>query len=490
MYFKILSSKQYSDIKYIFINYNNVRPAGERLKTFGGFASGHNAIQQMFEKINKVFQTRATQQWYQLKPLDALDIATIIAENVVAGGTRRSAEIVFCDPDETDVLNAKSNLYMNVNGEWISNRDLIHRSLSNNTVFYQERPDKETIHKQFETMRYSGEPAIANFAAMQKRRADVQGGNPCFEIMLRDRGVCNLTEVNMMGFVNEDGTYDIDGLLRAQYLSSRIGYRMATIELELHNWNLVNEKDRLTGCSITGVMDFVNATKISDKDFESLLDNLKEVAHSGAYNLADFLKLNRPLLTTAIKPSGTISQLAGVSSGVHFSHSPYYIRRVRVSANDPLAKAMVSVGFPWDPENGETVEKHKTKVFSFPSKAPEGRTKYDVGAIEQLELYKTMMKHYVDHNASNTIHVRESEWGLVEDWVYENWDDLVGVTFLSLDDNFYQLAPYESITKEEYEKLMSEQPRFSVNILSKFEDFSKEFELLDADCDTGVCPIK
>lgn len=490
MYFKILSSKQYSDIKYIFINYNNVRPAGERLKTFGGFASGHNAIQQMFEKINKVFQTRATQQWYQLKPLDALDIATIIAENVVAGGTRRSAEIVFCDPDETDVLNAKSNLYMNVNGEWISNRDLIHRSLSNNTVFYQERPDKETIHKQFETMRYSGEPAIANFAAMQKRRADVQGGNPCFEIMLRDRGVCNLTEVNMMGFVNEDGTYDVDGLLRAQYLSSRIGYRMATIELELHNWNLVNEKDRLTGCSITGVMDFVNATKISDKDFESLLDNLKEVAHSGAYNLADFLKLNRPLLTTAIKPSGTISQLAGVSSGVHFSHSPYYIRRVRVSANDPLAKAMVSVGFPWDPENGETVEKHKTKVFSFPSKAPEGRTKYDVGAIEQLELYKTMMKHYVDHNASNTIHVREHEWDLVEDWVYNNWDDLVGVTFLSLDDNFYQLAPYESITKEEYENLMSEQPRFSVNILSKFEDFSKEFELLDADCDTGVCPIK
>ena len=177
-YFDIISSRQYEDIKYIFINYNNVRPAGERLKTFGGFASGHTAIQQMFDKINKIFQKHKGSQWYQIKPIDALDIATTIAENVVAGGTRRSAEIVFCDPDETEVLEAKANLYVNVDGQWQANKDIIHRSLSNNTVFYQERPEREVLHKQFETMRYSGEPAIANFAAMQKRRHDVQGGNP------------------------------------------------------------------------------------------------------------------------------------------------------------------------------------------------------------------------------------------------------------------------------------------------------------------------
>jgi len=308
--------------------------------------------------------------------------------------------------------------------------------------------------------------------------------------MLRDRGVCNLTEVNMMGFVNEDGTFDYDGLLRAQEISAHIGYRMATIELELHEWNKVNEADRLTGCSLTGVMDFVNATGISTDEFKTLLSTLRDVAHNSAYGLADFLKMNRPLLTTAIKPSGTISQLAGVSSGVHYSHSPYYIRRVRVSANDPLAQSMVASGFKWEPEVGESIEKHKTKVFSFPVKAPLGKTKYDVGAIEQLELYKTIMANYVDHNASNTIHVRPNEWQLVEDWVYDNWDDLVGVTFLSLDDNFYQLAPYEKITKEEYDAMIDVQPRFSLNTLSKFENLTEEFDILDAECTSGACPIK
>lgn len=310
-----------------------------------------------------------------------------------------------------------------------------------------------------------------------------------FEILLRDRGVCNLSEVNMMGFVLEDGSYDYEGLIRAQELSARIGYRMATIELELHEWNLVNEADRLTGCSLTGVMDFKNATNMGDDEFADLLRDLRETAHESAYELADSLGMNRPLLVTAVKPSGTISQVAGVSSGVHFSHSPYYVRRVRVSANDPLANAMVAAGFPWDPEVGSTIEEHKTKVFSFPMKAPEGKTKYDVSAVEQLNLYKLIMENYVDHNASNTIHVRDNEWSLVEEWVYENWNDLVGVTFLSLDDNFYQLAPYEAITNEQYNQMVAAQPRFSANILSRFEDFSQEFEL-DADCDTGACPVR
>ena len=292
-----------------------------------------------------------------------------------------------------------------------------------------------------------------------------------------------------MGFVDEDGVVDYDGLYTAQMMSARIGYRMATIELELHEWNMVNEEDRLTGCSLTGVMDFKNATGMDNKEFGELLASLKDMAHESAYELADFLKMNRPLLTTAVKPSGTISQVAGVSSGVHFSHSPYYVRRVRVSANDPLAKAMVAANFPWDPEVGQTLEDHKTKVFSFPVKAPEGKTKYDVGAVEQLELYKLIMQNYVDHNASNTIHVRDEEWDDVKEWVFDNWDDLVGVTFLSLDDNFYQLAPYEAITQEQYEEMKAKQPRFSPTLLSRFEDFTQEFELED-DCDTGVCPVR
>ncbi len=308
--------------------------------------------------------------------------------------------------------------------------------------------------------------------------------------MLRDRGVCNLTEVNLMAFVKEDGSYDKKAMLEAQKYSARIGYRMASIELELHEWDLINQEDRLTGCSITGVMDFRNATGMSDEEFEKLLRELRKAARDNAFELADDLLLNRPKLVTTVKPSGTISQLPTVSSGVHFSHSPYYLRRVRVSSKDPIALALEDAGFPWEPEVGQSKEDHKTKVFEFPVKAPSGRTKYDVSAIEQLELYKMIMKNYVDHNASNTIHVRNEEWKDVEQWVYDNWDDIVGVTFLSLDDSFYQLMPYESITKEKYEELLAAQPKFTPSSLKRFETFEEEFDVLDPDCESGVCPIR
>ena len=294
----------------------------------------------------------------------------------------------------------------------------------------------------------------------------------------------------MMGFVNTDGTFDKEGMLKAQEASSKIGYRMATIELELHEWNLVNVEDRLIGCSLTGVMDFVNATGISNDELAELLSELRNISHKTANELADKLKLNRPKLYTCVKPSGTISQLPTVSSGVHFSHSPYYMRRVRVNAQDPLAIAMAESGFKWYPEVGQTTESHTTKVFEFPVKSPEGRTKYDVSAIEQLELYKLIMENYTDHNASNTIHVRSDEWGDVEDWVYKNWDCLVGVTFLSLDDSFYQLMPYEDITKDKYEKLLEQTPKFNPEILSQYENFEEEFDILDEDCDSGACPIR
>ncbi len=493
-YFEIISNKQYNMIDYIFINYNNVRPAGERLKTFGGYASGHENIKLMFEKISKLITGKQRQNslvWQKLETIDCLDIATIIAENVVSGGVRRSAEIVFCDHDDEAVLKAKSNLYFqDEKGNWKTDNTILHRQLSNNTVIHKVKPTREQLHRQFELLKVSGEPSFANFEEMKRRRDDVQGGNPCFEIMLRDRGVCNLTEVNMMGFVNEDGSYDKKALLEAQKYSARIGYRMATIELEIHRWNLVNEEDRLTGCSLTGVMDFRNATGISDEDFKLLLQELREAARSNAFALADMLNFNRPKLVTTVKPSGTISQLPTVSSGVHFSHSPYYIRRVRVNASDPLALAMMDAGFPWHPEVGQTEAEHKSKVFEFPIKAPVGKTKYDVSAIEQLELYKMIMTNYVDHNASNTIHVRPHEWEEVEQWVYDNWDCIVGITFLSLDDSFYSLLPYEAIEKEEYDKLLAKQPKFNPYLLRKYENFEQEFEIFDADCEKGVCPVR
>ena len=293
----------------------------------------------------------------------------------------------------------------------------------------------------------------------------------------------------MFAFVNSDGTYDKEAMINAQRLSAKMGYRMATIELELHTWDLVNKEDRLTGCSLTGVMDFVNATKMSNEELGELLTELRDIAIEEANKLADFLGMNRPKLVTCNKPSGTISQLPVVSSGVHFSHSPYYIRRVRVSSNDPLAKVMCESGFKWSPEVGQTEDNHSIKVFEFPVKAPEGKTKYDVSAIEQLELYKLIMKTYVQHNASNTIHVRPREWDEVEQWVWDNWDDIVGVTFLSLDDSFYQLLPYEAISKEQYNDIISKIPKINLSLLKKYETF-EEFELMESDCTSNGCPVR
>ena len=294
----------------------------------------------------------------------------------------------------------------------------------------------------------------------------------------------------MYGFVNEDGSFDYDGLIKAQKYSALMGYRVATIELELHEWDMSNADDRLIGVSLTGMMDFMNATKMSMDDMRKLLEHLRVVAHDSANHLADFLNLRRPTLHTAIKPSGTISQLPTVSSGVHYSHSEYYIRRVRVNALDPIAKALVADGFNWYPENGQSIENHTTKVFEFPVKAPQGKTKYDVSAIEQLELYKMIMESYVDHNASNTIHVRDNEWDEVKKWTKDNWDSIVGVTFLSLDDSFYELLPYESITKDQYEDMLSKTPAFHPDTINQFEKFDEEFDILDSECESGVCPIR
>ena len=310
------------------------------------------------------------------------------------------------------------------------------------------------------------------------------------EIILRDRGVCNLTEVNMAKYVNDNGEVNFDGLYEAQKLSALIGYRMATIELEIHEWNLVNQEDRLVGCSLTGMTDFMHKAHMTYSDMKPILNELRDIAKNTVNNLADSLGMNRPKLVTTIKPSGTISQLPTVSSGLHFNHSQYFIRRVRVSAQDPLAIALDEMGYSWSPEVGQTVDNHDTKVFEFPIKAPKGKYKGDVGAIEQLEWYKLLMNEYVDHNASITVHVKDEEWDDVTTWLYDNWDDVLGISFLPYDGGVYKLAPYESITESEYHEMLKEIPEFDNEVLSKHERFGEEFDVLDSDCDSGLCPVR
>ncbi|HHT20356.1 MAG TPA: ribonucleoside-triphosphate reductase, adenosylcobalamin-dependent [Tissierellia bacterium] len=489
----LISLNDFRDIKTIIINYDHVRPMGEKLKTFGGTASGHSSLKNMFMKIDKVIKKAGYVQekrWIKLRPIDCLDVANVIGENVVVGGVRRTAEIVLMDQNDRESIEAKSNLYKQIDGQWIVDKDLLHRQMSNNSIFYTSKPTREQLKWQIEQMRYSGEPGWVNAEAGEKRRANFQGVNPCAEILLDSKGLCNLTTINVAAFINEDGSLDEQGLLYAQRLSARAGFRMTQVELELAHWNQVHDRDNLIGTSLTGWQDMVNATAMSYDEQAKLLRKLRQVANNEAESYALEIGDNTPLLVTTVKPEGTLSQLPTVSSGIHYSHSPYYIRRVRINAADPLVKVCEELGYPVYPEVGQDPETCTTKVLEFPVKAPEGKTKYDVTAIEQLENYKLFMDNYVDHNASITVHVRDHEWEGVEEWVWQNWDDIVAISFLSLDDSFYEMLPYEAIDEAEYERRAAEMKPFRPSLIAKYEVVETQYDIGDGSCDNGVCPVR
>lgn len=492
-YFNILTSNEYKRIKTMIVEYDSIRPRGERLKVFGGTASGYESMMVMLEKINKVITAagvRSGELRTQLQPIDLLDIANIIGENVVSGGVRRTSEIGLIDQDDETCIKAKSNLYKQINGRWEMDKSISHRQMSNNSIFYRRKPTREQLHWHLQQMRYSGEPGWINEEAGAKRRPNFKGCNPCGEILLDSHGLCNLTTLNVKAFVDENGKIDEEGLLAAQRLSARAGYRMTCRELEIHSWNQVQQRDRLVGCSMTGWQDMVNAAKLSREEQIELLKKLRSAAREAADEIAEALDMPKPLLVTTIKPEGTQSLLPTVSSGVHYSHSPYYIRRIRITATDPLCKVCEELGYPVLPEVGQDPLNPKTKVVEFPVKAPEGRVKADVSAIEQLENYKMFMEYYVDHNCSITVHVRDNEWAQVEEWVWNNWDAVVALSFLSYDDSFYDLMPYEEINKEEYERRRAAMRPFNPSLISKYEREESELDIGSSDCANGICPVR
>ncbi len=492
-YFELITNREYEGITTLVVNYDSIRPKGERLKTFGGTASGSGSMMTMLDKIHKVIAGAGARDGAvrtHLRPIDLLDIANIIGENVVSGGVRRTSEIGLVDADDETCIQAKSNLYRQVNGHWEIDKSIAHRQMSNNSIFYRKKPTREKLHWHIQQMRYSGEPGWINEEAGLKRRPNFCGCNPCGEILLDSNGLCNLTTVNVMAFVQEDGTLDRAGLLEAQRLSARAGYRMTCRELEMYRWDRVQKRDRLLGCSLTGWQDMVNATRLDRAGQAELLDELRAQARKAADEMADQLGGNRPLLVTTLKPEGTLSLLPTVSSGVHYSHSPYYIRRVRITATDPLCRVCEELGYPVLPEVGQDPKDPTTKVLEFPVKAPAGRVKGDVTAIEQLENYKMLMEHYVDHNCSITVHVRENEWEDVEQWVWDHWDDVVALSFLSYDDSFYELLPYEEIDRAEYERRKAEMPPFNPALLCRYEHEEAELDIGASDCVNGVCPIR
>lgn len=485
-YFQVITTEKYNNITKLVIDYSYVRPEGERLKRFGGRASGHKSIQRMFEKINRVINRRED---LKLKTIDILDIATIISENVVSGGVRRSAMMVICDEEDEEVIQAKRNIYKVVDGNWVEDHEISHRIMSNNSILYKHRPSLERIREIINSIKINGEPGFINAEEAMRRKPTFSGCNPCGEILLQSKQCCNLTTNNMNAFV-KDGKLDKQSLINVLKLSTRVAIRMTLVEVELPEWNRVMQEDRIIGVSLTGMMDMMNQTNMSYDELASLLDELRSAVHEEGNRYSKELGIVPPQLMTTIKPEGSLSTLPCVSSGIHFAHSNYYIRRIRISASDPLYKLIAQQGsYRIYNENGQTDEDCTIKVIEFPIKAPEGRTKYDVGAIEQLELYKLSMLHWSDHNTSITVHVRDNEWDEVAQWVYDNFNYVVGITFLPLLEETYPLLPYECTTKEDYEERMKLVKPIDYDLLAQMDDIG-ESEILDKECESGACPIR
>lgn len=479
---------------HIMLDYTEIRVKGATLSKFGGTASGYESIMDMFTKIHEVIQHgkySSLPVHGKLRPIHCLDICNLIGQNVVVGGVRRTAEIAIIDPHDEECVHAKDNIQPGME----------HRYMSNNSIFQEEKPSREKIHELFNSIRNSGEPGIINVAEAKRRRSDFAGLNPCAEILLPPNAVCNLTTVNMVAFADEQGNVDWDGLEEAFVLSARAGYRMTCVDLELEGWNVAHHRDRLTGCSMTGWQDFI--AKMSNNTFvraggkAGILKWLRNVIHEAGEDIASELKTPVPLLMTALKPEGSLSLVAnGVSPGVHWQHSPYFIRRIRVNAHDPLALTAKELGWQIHPEVGQDMETATTLVIDFPVHSPSEVTKADIPAVEQLKEYILFQKFYTDMNTSNTITVKPDEWEEVEDFVYNHWDDMLGVTFLELNSTYYPLMPYEECTKEEYEELKSKMKPFDPDLLNAMElssrNMGKEFEILDdrAECSQGVCPIR
>jgi len=473
---------------------SRVREAGAPLKTFGGRASGPGPLEDLFKFSIQTFKTAAGRK---LRPIECHDIVCKTAEIVVVGGVRRSALISLSDLRDREMRQAKS-------GNWWETA--VHRALANNSANYHDKPDIGTILREWLSLydSKSGERGIYNSKAAEKqvallntREKDSNGSyiqrrlarsdfgtNPCSEIILRSREFCNLTEV----VVRPD---DDLGSLQKKVRNATI---LGTFQSTLTNFRYLSKKwerncdeERLLGVSLTGIMDnyLTNGKK---KGIEEILENLRNTAVETNKLYSKALGINRSAAITCVKPSGTVSQLVDSASGIHARHAPYFIRTVRADNKDPLCKMMKDEGFP----NEEDVTKPThTTVFSFPMKSPTSTVfRKDLSALDHLKIWKIYAEHWCEHKPSITISVKEDEWFSVGAWVYENFDDISGISFLPFSEHSYRQAPYQDCTKEEYQEMLKIMPKnVEWNKLSDYEQKDFTISSQELACVAGACEV-
>jgi len=435
------------------IDVSKVRPAGARLKTMGGRSSGPQPLINLFDFTIAKFKSATGRN---LKPIECHDIMCKIGEVVVVGGVRRSAMISLSNINDIEMAQAKSGNWWEANTQ---------RALSNNSVAYSRKPEMEQFIAEWKSLydSKSGERGIYNVAAAQaqaakygRRDPDIHyGTNPCSEIILRPYQFCNLSEVVLR---ENDTKKEIE---RKVELATILGTWQSTLtdfKYLRKIWKDNTEEERLLGVSLTGQFGHKFMSGKEDLvSLESFLMTLRESARAKNKDEAEKIGIPESAAITCVKPSGTVSQLVGVSSGMHAWHSPYYIRTVRGAKGDPISTFLKEVGIPVE---DDVMKPNDTYVFSFPIKAPEGAiVRNDLTAIEHLNIWLVYQRAWCEHKPSITVSVKEDEWMEVGAWVYKNFDEVSGISFLPHSDHSYKQAPYQEVDKAEYDALVEKMPK-------------------------------
>ena len=457
---------------------SSIRPAGARLKTFGGRASGPEPLVDLFKFTVATFKHAAGRR---LNSLECHDLMCKIGEVVVVGGVRRSAMISLSDLDDERIRHAKA-------GPWWETAP--HRALANNSAVYCETPTVGKFMEEWLSLynSHSGERGIFNREAAKNTVAKYGhrdpnfefGTNPCSEIILRPYQFCNLTEA----VVRYDDTEET--LLRKVRIASILGTIQATFTKFPYLrkvWQRNTEEERLLGVSLTGIYDNPLLTTQGDK-LNELLSRLREEARRANEEYATLLGIPKSAAITCVKPSGTVSQLVDSASGIHPRHSAFYIRRVRGDKKDPLTQFLINQGVP---SEDDVYKPTQTTVFSFPIKAPAGITRSDVTPMDHLSLWLTYQRHWCEHKPSVTISVEEKDWPTVGAWTWENFSEISGVSYLPYDGGTYRQAPYEECTEEEYSELKAKVPTINWNEFKEVTDNVEGAQQLA--CTAGSCEI-